>query len=520
MMKFMRAPLAAVLFCCAVAQAASFDCEKAGTRVERLVCREASLGELDEHLAASYAQARNDAGPADVDRLTRAQSTWLRTVRNACADAACLQKVYAARIDELDPFADNKLTCQKMRRHAHRVFVPGIDLGSGTGSPIDVDYACPDSLSKLSFMKPLLQLAEDIRAEPGSGACTGTIVHAQWRYYHFGLTQAGLAPRTMPGWSPLKGPADWTTYAQQDETRAAAYFRQWSEQSRSNRARYDTFVHEFDRTAAQLESHYAHHDGMTGAEARSATKVALDEVVQRAAGGAPKSAMHEEFPLLAALRTKTQDVSRIQAAIGALTPSQALTALRVALIDGQSLDVVAALADAVDPAALSEADAPPADDPTGPPRDPESTPEPLLALAVGDLANLAYLLERQVPVDAANGFGKTALFYAIGASDHAAVELLLRHGANASSAYKTAAELRPTDAGCIYPELRHTGRTTLMHAAQNSDVRMLRILLDAGAPLAARDDLGFNALDYAVMGKSSANAAYLGALGLKPAAQQ
>jgi hypothetical protein len=57
-----------------------------------------------------------------------------------------------------------------------------------------------------------------------------------------------------------------------------------------------------------------------------------------------------------------------------------------------------------------------------------------------------------------------------------------------------------------------------MHAAQNSDVRMLQILLQAGARLDARDDLGYNAHDYALMGKNTDNARYLVSLGLEPAA--
>lgn len=40
----------------------------------------------------------------------------------------------------------------------------------------------------------------------------------------------------------------------------------------------------------------------------------------------------------------------------------------------------------------------------------------------------------------------------------------------------------------------------------------------AGAALRARDDLGFNALDYALMGNKRENARYLASLGLEPEA--
>ena len=61
----------------------------------------------------------------------------------------------------------------------------------------------------------------------------------------------------------------------------------------------------------------------------------------------------------------------------------------------------------------------------------------------------------------------------------------------------------------------HTKRTPLMHASQNSGVEMIKMILAAGARLDSVDDLGFNALDYAMLGNSKSNEAYLRALGLK-----
>ena len=42
-----------------------------------------------------------------------------------------------------------------------------------------------------------------------------------------------------------------------------------------------------------------------------------------------------------------------------------------------------------------------------------------------------------------------------------------------------------------------------MHAAQHADVAMLKLLLASGARLADLDGVGFNALDYARMGRRS-----------------
>lgn len=499
-----------------MAQAKGIECNKARTRVEQLVCGSAVLGDLDEKLDAAWTAAKEGQAPADINRLINEQKLWLQKVRNACADEACLETAYTARLSDLNPFAGKHLTCDQMRMQADRLFNGLVDLGSGNLSPTEVDYHCMDSLGELPFMKKLLQMAEEIRSDGGPPMCTGSLIHAQWRYYFFGLAQAGLAPRTMKGWSAHKGPADWKTFVAQDATRTTTYFQQWSELSPINQRAFAEFTREFDRAAAQLVRRYANELHMSAEEAQSAAKVALSGVVQRAAGAVSKSDVLDEFALLQQLRSAPLGQAHIVSALPGLSPSQRMWALRLALVYNQPLEVVAALTDAVHPAQLlgihEEAD-------TGLP-DITATPEPLLSLALGSLANLEHLLRRNVPVDAANGFGKTALFYAIGAGNHAAVDLLLRYQADVRHTYKLSKELRPDNAPCVYPNLLHTGRTTLMHAAQNADVPMLKVLLKAGAALQARDELGFNAHDFARMGKKTDNALYLSSLGLEPAQPQ
>lgn len=517
-MKFIKYLLILGLTGSTVVHAASFDCDKARTRVEKTICRLAPLSELDEKLDAAFISSKEGLQPVEAKRVAQELVWWLRNVRNSCADETCLVKAYMARLDELDPLFDHKLTCSEMQSKATQIFNSGVDLGSGSGSPTEVDYHCPDSLGELPFMKKLLNLAEVIRSDGGPQVCTGSLIHAQWRYYQFGLTQAGLAPRTMQAWSSQKGLADWKTFVAQDVTGTTTYFQQWSELSHVNKTRYAEFVREFDNAAAQLVSRYMGQYGMSAVEAQSAAKVALSEVVQRAAGSASKIDVLEEFPLLTKLRLGPTNGAHIVSTLSELTAYQPLRALRVALISDQPQDVIAALTGAVDPAYLREDEEAPRVGFVSDRLGLNAIQEPLLSLALGSLANLEYLLRKGVPVNAVNGFGKTTLFYAIGASNHAAVELLLRYQADVHHTYKSNKELRPDNDECFYVGLKHTRRTTLMHAAQNSDVHMLKILLAAGAPLRALDDLGFNAHDYALMGKNRDNALYLASLGLEPAA--
>ena len=119
-----------------------------------ILCSGRCQSELDSTLAEAYAGAARRVDQVGARQLANGQRQWLRNIRSRCADVNCLLKRYKSRIDELDPFADKKLTCDEMRKYPGRIFSSGlIDLGSGSGSPIDVDYRCPESLSQQKFMQ-------------------------------------------------------------------------------------------------------------------------------------------------------------------------------------------------------------------------------------------------------------------------------------------------------------------------------------------------------------------------------
>lgn len=93
-----------------LAQAASFDCSKAVSEVERLICQNHELGKLDEELAQSYRDALEIA-PEMVDQTGRSlgqleeglkveQKAWL-SERNKCRDVSCLKRSYEERLHVL-----------------------------------------------------------------------------------------------------------------------------------------------------------------------------------------------------------------------------------------------------------------------------------------------------------------------------------------------------------------------------------------------------------------------------------
>ncbi len=79
--------------------AASFDCSKVTSEVEKLICGNDELSKLDESLNNSYLQALEWK---DVkDKIIKSQRQWLKNVRNVCKDAECLKSAYETRIKEL-----------------------------------------------------------------------------------------------------------------------------------------------------------------------------------------------------------------------------------------------------------------------------------------------------------------------------------------------------------------------------------------------------------------------------------
>lgn len=74
---------------------ASFDCRRARTSVEQMICADPGLGELDRQMAAAYAR-RRQAQPGSGSE----QTAWI-AIRNTCSDTGCLYKVYEDRIDQL-----------------------------------------------------------------------------------------------------------------------------------------------------------------------------------------------------------------------------------------------------------------------------------------------------------------------------------------------------------------------------------------------------------------------------------
>ncbi len=85
------------------AQAASFDCKKAQTKTEHMICDPSRpfgfIESQDDELNIAYQWAVMRVN--DKQKLINEQRRWLKDIRNTCADRACLAKVYRERLETL-----------------------------------------------------------------------------------------------------------------------------------------------------------------------------------------------------------------------------------------------------------------------------------------------------------------------------------------------------------------------------------------------------------------------------------
>lgn len=83
---------------------ASFDCVKAQSQTEKLICQSAALSRVDEEMAAAYKNALGLASrfaPDDARNIRIDQIAWLKGSVQGCTDRECLASAYKERTDAL-----------------------------------------------------------------------------------------------------------------------------------------------------------------------------------------------------------------------------------------------------------------------------------------------------------------------------------------------------------------------------------------------------------------------------------
>ena len=82
----------------------SFDCAKAGNQVEKLICSDAELAELDRSLSDLYAVLLKHTPKGEQKQLKAEQRGWVKGRDDCWKDddmRGCVAGEYRSRIDEL-----------------------------------------------------------------------------------------------------------------------------------------------------------------------------------------------------------------------------------------------------------------------------------------------------------------------------------------------------------------------------------------------------------------------------------
>lgn len=84
-----------LVFLSSFSNSASFDCDKAASKTEKMICSDSDLSNQDSKLGQLYRQLER------TDKLKASQRQWMKE-RNLCADSQCLRGRYQLRIAEFE----------------------------------------------------------------------------------------------------------------------------------------------------------------------------------------------------------------------------------------------------------------------------------------------------------------------------------------------------------------------------------------------------------------------------------
>jgi len=167
--------IAILLLVPTVSYSAGFDCRKASTLVEQLICRDKKLSVLDDQMALAFKSGKTASD--DPERLRFEQRQWIENIRDACTSLDCLYNAYDARLAELASGGIRSGgTGKPGKRNTSGFEVPLIESGGVYEVPVLVN-----GVLKINFI--IDSGASDVAISPDVALTlvrTGTITDADW----------------------------------------------------------------------------------------------------------------------------------------------------------------------------------------------------------------------------------------------------------------------------------------------------------------------------------------------------
>ncbi|HFU5762476.1 TPA: ankyrin repeat domain-containing protein [Campylobacter jejuni] len=327
---------------------------------------------------------------------------------------------------------------------------------------LNIASSCKESLKNQDFTKKLYAISNEIRGSNSS--CNGVAYLPKLQQFDFLLLKIAIDPIAYQ--KTLDTPEN----LEKKYDILKSYFRYWAYQSIGNFRLYKAFWKEYNNAIEPLEKYFESNFNFDKGSNIYYTSNALNEFLNWAVG---ETKIYKDIsPLAKIMSNKNYSVSYIQDFIFSNNPSQddLTIALQAALLNQREKEI------------------------------------------------LELLIRFGARID--EGY-ESAIFYAL--ENYENTNFLIQNGANVNQKYINNNEKLALSANIgsntpyfiTFCALEHTSKNVLMHAAAYGNVEILKLLISKGANFNAVDDLGFNALDFALATGKKENADYLKSLGLK-----
>jgi hypothetical protein len=378
-----------------------------------------------------------------------------------------------------DPMDDHNLTCEEMREHPELFFETGIDLGSGYGSPNEVDYECKESIASLPFMQEVVKFGYPPRN------CGGSLCQAQYRYYWFKLTGVGMHVQ----WFKER---NWQSDNIYWNTREIADFKNSLEalaltSNIENYNLYMQYTKETDKALPPLIKHFKENFSLSEQEAALHANYVMYYISSSFYFNICRTrACDYKFltlsPLADYVKNSNPKKEKTAELLKTSTQEEIEQALRVAFLTKKEPIITDLILENFHQANKTmEYD------------EEFDQNEPLLFLTFDYPQYTKKLLDMGVDIDGEDFFGNTILFRAVQYNNYDFAKFLIKNGANVN--HKNRAKEKK-EYYHNYNDQYFVGNTPLMSAViKHSPLEMMRLLVENGADVNARNDNNKTALD-------------------------
>ncbi|ELW6730219.1 ankyrin repeat domain-containing protein [Campylobacter jejuni] len=327
---------------------------------------------------------------------------------------------------------------------------------------LNIASSCKESLKNQDFTKKLYAISNEIRGSNSS--CNGVAYLPKLQQFDFLLLKIAIDPIAYQ--KTLDTPEN----LEKKYDILKSYFRYWAYQSIGNFRLYKAFWKEYNNAIEPLEKYFESNFNFDKGSNIYYTSNALNEFLNWAVG---ETKIYKDIsPLAKIMSNKNYSVSYIQDFIFSNNPNQddLTIALQAVLLNQREKKILE------------------------------------LLIRFGTRIDEGY---------------ESAIFYALESYEN--TNFLIQNGANVNQKYINNNEKLALSANIgsntpyfiTFCALEHTSKNVLMHAAAYGNVEILKLLISKGANFNTVDDLGFNALDFALSAGKKENADYLKSLGLK-----